>query len=193
MDGFRYVKGQQVLWAALLVATIINLTGFPLHTTLMPIFAREVLQVGPERLGIMLAAYGVGSLLGSLGLASIRNLDHPGRYLIVAVVAWHGCMMLFSLSHDYYLSLALLVITGMAFSSTLVLIGSVLMRTAPPEFRGRVMGLRVLAISAHALGSVNSGTIAGLLGPAMAATFNGLLGIALVLLLALLTPKLRRA
>jgi MFS family permease len=192
-DGFKYVKGQQVLWAALLVATIINLTGFPLHTTLMPIFADEVLLVGPERLGLMLAAYGVGSLLGSVGLAWVPNLQTPGRFLILAVVIWHGSMIVFSFSQTYYLSLGLLVVTGMGFSSTLVLLGSVLMRTAPPEFRGRVMGLRVLAISAHAVGAVNSGTIAGLLGPGMAASLNGLLGIALVLVLALLTPKLRRA
>src|SRR5918992_5998416 len=88
-------------------------------------------------------------------------------------------------------SLAILLITGMAFSSTQVLMLTVLLRTAPPEFRGRVMGLRVLAIYAYTFGSMSAGAIAGAWGAPWAANMSAALGIALVGILALFTPKLR--
>ncbi len=81
----------------------------------------------------------------------------------------------------------------MAFSSSMVLLRSVLMRTVLPEYRGRIMGLRVLVISAHAVGTTQSGALAGIFGAPGAASINAVVGIALVEILALLTPKLRRA
>ena len=193
IQGLKYVKGQQLIWAALVVAAIINLTGFPFHTSLMPIFARDVLGTGSTGLGILMSAFGMGALAGSLVLASLPNLKHAGRLLIAAVVAWHLSMVVFAMSTSFYLSLAILVMTGMAFSWTLVLILTVLMRTALPEFRGRIMGLRVLAIYAHTFGSINSGAIAGALGAPLAATVNAVVGIGLVGVLAMLAPKLRRS
>lgn len=193
LQGLKYVKGQQLIWAALVVAAIINLTGFPFHSTLMPIFARDMLGTGSTGLGILMSAFGMGALVGSLVLASITNLKNSGRLLIAAVVAWHLSMVVFAMSTSFYLSLAILVVTGMAFSWTLVLILTVLMRTALPEFRGRIMGLRVLAIYAHTFGSINSGAIAGSLGAPIAATVNAALGMGLTGLLALVAPKLRRS
>ena len=192
LQGLKYVKGQQVLWATLLVAVIINLTGWPFHTSLMPIFARDVLGTGSAGLGMLVSAFGVGALIGSVSLASVRNLRYAGRFLVVAVVAWHVSMVAFSASTSIYPSLAILVITGMAFSSTQVLMLTVLLRTALPEFRGRVMGLRVLAIYAYTFGSISSGAIAGAWGAPWAANINAAMGIALVGILALLTPKLRQ-
>jgi MFS family permease len=193
VQGLKYVKGQQLIWAALVAAAIINLTGFPFHTSLMPIFARDVLGTGSTGLGILMSAFGIGALAGSLVLASVPNLKNAGRLLIGAVVVWHLSMVVFSISTSFYVSLSILLLTGMAFSWTLVLILTVLMRTAMPEFRGRIMGLRVLAIYAHTFGSVNSGAIAGALGAPMAASINAVVGIGLVGVLALIAPKLRRS
>jgi len=192
LEGFRYVKREQVLWAALLVAAIINLTGFPFHTTLMPIFARDILNVGSAGLGALVSMFGVGALVGSIILAALPNLKHTGVLLILAVFVWHGSMILFSASSVYVVSLAILLITGMAFSSTLVLIMTVLFRTAPPEFRGRIMGLRVFAIYAHSFGSLHSGAWAGFMGAPLAAGINAVLGVGLTGLLTVVAPKLRK-
>jgi MFS family permease len=192
LQGLRYVKGQQVIWATLLVAVIANFTGWPFHTSLMPIFARDVLGTGSAGLGMLMSAFGIGALAGSVSLASVRNLRHTGKFLLIAVVAWHGTMVAFSASTSIYLSLGILVMTGIAFSSTQVLMLTVLLRAAPPEFRGRIMGLRVLAIYAYAFGSMSSGAIAGAWGAPWAANMGAALGIALVGILALFTPKLRR-
>lgn len=192
LEGLRYVKGQQVLWATLMVAVIANFTGWPFHTSLMPIFASDVLGTGSAGLGMLMSAFGIGALAGSVSLASVRNLRYAGKFLLIAVVAWHGTMVAFSASSSFYLSLGILVMTGIAFSSTQVLMLTVLLRAAPTEFRGRIMGLRVLAIYAYTFGSMSSGAIAGVWGAPWAANMSATLGIALVGILAWFAPKLRR-
>ena len=192
IQGLKYVKGQQLLWAALMVAVIINITGFSFHTTLMPIFARDVLDRDSVGLGILISSFGIGALVGSMVWASIPNLRHTGYLCILAVIGWHGTMIVFATSTNFYLSVGILVVTGMMFSSTLVLILTVLMQTAQPEYRGRIMGLRTLAIYAHAFGSLAAGAIAGTLGAPATATIIGIGGIVMVIALAFLAPKLRR-
>ena len=192
-QGLKYVKNEQVLWATLLLAVIINLTGWPLHTSLMPVFARDVLGTGSAGLGILMSAFGIGAIVGSVSLAMVQNLNHPGKFLIASVVAWHGSMLFFAASTTFPLSLGILMFTGMAFSATQVLMTTVLLRTALPEFRGRVMGLRVQAIYAYTFGSLNSGFVAGVWGAPWAANINAFVGIGLVSMLAFFTPKLRRA
>ena len=193
IEGLRYVKGQQVLWATLGVAVVINLTGWPFHTALLPIFADKVLDTGPAGLGLLTASFGIGALCGSLGWASVRNLRHTGKLMILAVIVWHGSMALFALSSSLYLSLTILLLTGAAFSSTQVMMLTVMLRTTLPEYRGRVLGLRVLAIYTYTFGGAGSGAIAGLWGAPWAATIIGATGIVLTCILALFIPKLLRA
>ncbi len=193
LEGLKYVKGQQVLWALLLLAVIINFTGWPLHTSLMPIFARDVLGTDSAGLGILMSTFGIGALIGSTSLASVRNLKSAGRLLILSVIVWHATMLAFSASHSFYVSLSILLVTGMAFSSTQVSMLTVILRTTLPEFRGRVLGLRSMAIYAYSFGSLSSGAIAGGWGAPLAASINGAIGIVLVGALAFFTPKLRKA
>ncbi len=193
LEGLKYVKGQQVLWGLLLLAVVINFTGWPLHTSLMPIFARDVLGTDSAGLGILMSTFGIGALIGSTLLASMRNLKSAGSLLFLSVIAWHATMLAFSASHSFYVSLSILLLTGMAFSSTQVLMLTVILRTTLPEFRGRILGLRSMAIYAYTFGSMNSGAIAGAWGAPLAASINGAIGILLAGILAFFTPKLRQA
>ena len=192
-DGLRYAAGNQVIWAVLTTAVVINLAGWTVHTSLAPIFARDVLGTDSAGLGLLLFAFGVGALSGSLGLAMAPSLPHTGRLLIVAVVMWHTMVLLFSLSRSFYLSMGLFALVGVAFASTQVLILTLLLRTTQQEFRGRIMGLRSFAILAYSFGSMAAGAIAGLWGAPTAAQVVVFTGITLVLVLATLAPKLRRA
>lgn len=193
LEGLKYVKGQQVLWGILLLAVIINFTGWPLHTSLMPIFARDVLGTDSAGLGMLMAAFGIGALIGSTIFASMRNLRSAGKLLILSVIAWHATMLAFAASHSFCLSMSILLLTGMAFSSTQVLMLTVILRTTMPDFRGRILGMRSMAIYAYSFGSLNSGAIAGAWSAPLAATINGVVGIVLAGTLAFFTPKLRRA
>ena len=193
LQGLNYVKGQQVLWGILLLAVIINFTGWPLHTSLMPIFARDVLGTDSAGLGILMSAFGIGALIGSTFLASVRNLKSAGMLLFLSVIAWHASMLAFAASHSFYLSLSILLLTGMAFSSTQVLMLTVILKTTLPEFRGRILGMRSMAIYTYTFGSLNSGAIAGAWSAPLAASINGVIGIVLAGTLALFSPKLRQA
>ncbi|MDE2779729.1 MAG: MFS transporter [Chloroflexota bacterium] len=193
MEGLRYVKGQQVLWATLAIAVIINLTGWPFHTALLAIFASNVLETGPDGLGLLTASFGIGALAGSLGWATFRNLQHIGKLMILSVVVWHGSMLVFALSSNLYLSLAILLVTGLAFSSTQVMMLTAMLRTTQADYRGRVLGLRVLAIYAYAFGGAGAGFLAGLWGAPIAAVTIGLAGIVMTCSLVVFTPQLRRA
>jgi len=191
-EGVRYAKGEQLIWSALLVAVIFNITGFSFHTVLIPIFAKDVLDRDSVGLGILISSFGIGGLVGSMFWASIPNLRHTGLWCILAVVGWHSTMIVFAASTNFYLSVGILVVTGMMFSSSLVLVLTVIMKTGRPEFRGRLMGLRTLAIYAHAFGSLAAGAVAGWMGAPTAAVLSGIFGIAMIIVLAVIAPKLRR-
>lgn len=191
-EGLRYVKGEQLLWSALLIAVIFNITGFSFHTTLVPIFTRDVLDRDSVGLGILISSFGIGGLIGSMFWAVMPNLKHTGMLCILVVCGWHSTMIVFAASTNFYLSVGILVVTGVLFSSSLVLVLTVLMKTGLPEFRGRLMGLRTLAIYAHAFGSLAAGAIAGMLGAPTTAVLSGILGISMMFALALAAPKLRR-
>ena len=193
INGLRYAAGNQVIWAVLTAAVVINLAGWTVHTSLAPIFARDVLGTDSAGLGLLLFAFGVGALSGSLGIAMVPNLRRVGRLLIVAIVSWHTMVLLFSLSSSFYLSMGLFALVGVAFASTQVLILTLLLRTTQQEYRGRIMGLRSFAILAYSFGSMAAGAIAGVWGAPIAAQVVGLTGITLVLVLAAVTPKLRAA
>ncbi len=192
-DGLRYAVGNQVIWAVLTVAIIINLAGWTVHTGLAPIFARDVLGTDSAGLGLLLFAFGIGALSGSLGLAVAPNLPRPGTLLIIAALMWHTLILVFSLSHSFYWSLGIFALVGVSFAATQVLILTLLLRATQQEFRGRVMGLRSFAILAYSFGSVAAGAIAGVWSAPGAAQVVGFTGIALVLALAAVAPKLRQA
>ena len=193
MEGLRYVVGSQVLWAVLTVAVIINLAGWTVHTGLAPIFARDVLGTDSAGLGLLLFGFGIGALTGSLGFAMVPNIRRVGLLLIMAVVAWHSLILLFSLSKVFYLSIGIFVLVGMAFASTQVLILTLLLRTTQREFRGRVMSLRSFAILGYSFGSIGAGAIAGVWGAPIAAQVVGIAGVIMMVALVLVAPQLRRA
>ena len=192
-NGLRYAKGNQVLWAVLLVAVICNFAGWTFHTSLAPIFARDVLETDSAGLGLLLFAFGVGALAGSVGLALVGNLLHVGKLLIVAVLMWHVTILVFAQSGSFYISMGILALVGIAFAATHVFILTLLLRTTQAEFRGRIMGLNSFAILAFSFGSMGAGAMAGLWGAPGAAMLVGATGIVMVLVLALAAPKLRQA
>jgi len=190
--GLKYVKGEQVLWGTLTLALIMESSGWTFHTTILPIFARDELNTDSVGLGWLLFAFGIGAVAASLGWAMFRNLRHVGKLMIASVVVWHASIIVVSATQSFYLSFVVLTITGAGFASTQVFMLSALLGTSQAEYRGRVMSLRSLAIYAFALGSMTSGAMAGLWSAPKAGYIVGTMGIVLILILAVLAPKLRR-
>ena len=192
ISGLKYVKGQQALWATLVMVLIFESSGWTFHTTLVPIFARNELNADSGGLGLLLFAFGAGAVTASLIWTMIGSGRPVGKYMIGSVVVWHASILVFATSESFYVSMTILVVTGAGFASTQFFMLSALLGNTLSEYRGRVMSLRSLAIYAFALGSISSGAIADFWSPPLAATVVGSMGIILALLLTVLAPKLRR-
>ena len=141
---------------------------------------------------MLLFAFGLGAVVASLFWAMFSELRNVGKSMIASVIVWHASILVFATSQSFLLSMAILAVTGAGFASTQVFMLSSLLGNSRPEFRGRVMSLRSLAIYAFALGSMTSGATAGIWSAPVAATVVGTMGIVLVIILAVLAPKLRR-
>ena len=192
ISGLKYVKGQQALWATLVLVLIFESSGWTFNTTLVPIFARNELNADSGGLGLLLFAFGAGAVTASLIWTMIGSGRPVGKYMIGSVVVWHASILVFATSESFYVSMTILVVTGAGFASTQFFMLSALLGNTLSEYRGRVMSLRSLAIYAFALGSISSGAIADFWSPPLAATVVGSMGIILALLLTVLAPKLRR-
>ncbi|MDO8532070.1 MAG: MFS transporter [Dehalococcoidia bacterium] len=182
MEGVRYARRNQIVLGVLVGSLLTNLLVFPVQQ-LFPVFARDVLGVGPVLLGLLLSAMGIGSLIGSATMASVARVPRPGAVFAAGCVAVLVAVILFSFSHWYAVSFALLVLAGVgqaAFSSlqsALILLGT------SEEMRGRVLGLLVLAIGMQFLGFLIIGGLAAWIGTPLAVAASAGLGLLLMMVL----------
>ena len=192
VDGLRYVRSQPVL--VLLIATVAVTSIFGRSfTLLLPIFARDVLDVGGEGLGWLNAAAGLGTIAAGLALAAFAH-DLSRRALVVGgIVALTASIYGFALSGSYALSLLLLALSGAAGTAMAASVATQIQSTVPGQLRGRVMSLNTLAlIGLGPLGAFVSASMARVLPIqlAIAATASVML---LYLIATLLIVPARRA
>ena len=189
----RYVRREEVILALLLLAFIVNLTGFPLNLGLMPVFARDVLGTDSAGLGQLLGAYAIGGFLGSMTIAGLSRMRRPGKVMLTASIAWHACIILVSQMKWFGPSVGLLLVIGVAQSFAMVTMSVLLLAATSPELRGRVMGLRSLAVYGLPIGLLVSGAVAERFGVPVAFLINGGLGIILTAAIATRLRGLWRA
>ena len=163
-------------------------------TALLPVFARDILFVGPEGLGLMRAAPAVGAAAVALWL-SFRPLQREvGVKMLWAVAAFGALTVVFALSRSFALSLAILSMMGAVDMISVFIRSSLVQLFTPDDKRGRVSAISGLAISAsNELGEMQSGLAAGLLGAVGAVVFGGMGAIVVTLVWAWYFPELRRA
>ena len=159
---------------------------------LLPIFASEVLHVGPEGLGLLRAAPALGSALMGLVLAHRPPLKNSGRKLLVYVAGFGVSIILFALSRNFYLSLLVLAISGALDSISVVIRGTILQLLTPDEMRGRVSAVNSIFVgSSNEIGSFESGVTARLMGLVPAVVFGGSMTVLVVGITAWKAPRLR--
>nr|WP_245647683.1 MFS transporter [Novosphingobium lentum] len=163
-------------------------------TALLPVYARDILKVGPEGLGQMRAAPAVGAAVVALWL-SFRPLErNVGVKMLWAVVVFGGATLAFGLSRNYLLSLALLALLGMGDMVSVFIRSTLVQLNTPDAMRGRVSSVSGLAISAsNELGEMQSGVAAAMLGATGAVVFGGVGAIIITAIWAVIFPELRRA
>lgn len=189
--GVRYVVHHQVLLGAMALDLFAVFFGGAI--ALMPVFAADILGVGPVGLGLLRTAPSVGALLSMLATTRFPPRRHAGRTLLACVAAFGVAMVVFGLSTDFVLSLVALFVAGLA-DGVSVVIRLVILRVESPEaLRGRIASVNHLFIGAsNELGAFESGVAATLLGVVPSVVAGGLVTMAVVALVAVLAPQLRR-
>jgi len=155
--GLAYVWHTPQLLAAMAVAALVNFSAFPFTGGLMPYIAREVFQLDQRGLGGLLACFAAGSLVGSLLMGTLGGRLRPGRAMLVACVLWYCCLAGFAASTQLAVAMPLLVAAGLAQSTSMLALQMLLLRSSDQRFRGRIMGVRMLAIYPLPLGLLFAG------------------------------------
>jgi len=190
-EGLRFVFKHQVVLGAQALDMFSVLFGGAV--ALLPAFITEVLDAGPEALGILRAAPAAGAVLVGVWLARRPPQRHAGRLLLFAVAGFGLCMIAFALSRSFWLSVALLMLSGMCDGVSVVLRSTILQLATPDHMRGRVSSINGIFIgSSNELGAFESGVAARLLGLVPSVVFGGCMTLAVVGVTARLAPRLRR-
>ncbi len=158
-EGLVYVWTTPRLLAAMSLAALVNLTAFPLTGGLMPYIARDVFQLNQQGLGVLVASFAVGSFIGSLTLSAFGSRVQPARVMLATAIVWYVALLGFVLADNLYVAMALLVVAGICQSFSMVTLAILLLRTSEERFRGRIMGVRMLAIYTLPLGLLLAGTL----------------------------------
>lgn len=179
-EGLWYVKTDRLIMGLLVVAFIVNFTAFPLNNTLITVVARDVMLTGATKLGLLMGAYSLGSLLGSLTIGSISEMGSAGRVMMVGSVVWHLGILVMAYMKWFYPALPVLVLVGVSQSFSMVTMALMILKYTSREMRGRVLGLRQLAVYGLPLGLLLSGVMADKSGVSFALLVNGVMGLVLL-------------
>ncbi len=186
--GLRFARRHPLIPQLLFLIASLAIFGTP-AVTMAPLFAKNLLGVGPEGLGGMLSAVGVGAVATALLMASGGDFGHKGAGVLAASTGFALSLAGFALSRSYALSLACLVLLGGSMTSTASLVNTLLQKSAPNRMRGRVISLYALAwLGLVPLGNLQAGIVAERFGAA-STLLVGAAGITLTLVvLRLLRP-----
>jgi len=163
-EGFTYAFGFVPIRSILFLLGWISLVGMA-NTTLMPVFARDILHGGPQTYGFLMAAMGVGAAVGAIYLASRESVLGLGRLIAIASGIFGIGLIAFSLFHLFWLSLFLLLLTGFGMMVQMASSNTVLQTVVDDNKRGRMMSLYVMAFTgAGPFGSLLGGSLASMIG-----------------------------
>lgn len=190
LSGARFVFKHPILFPALTLDMVSVLFGGV--TALLPIFANEILFVGPKGLGALRAAPAIGATLMSLYLSRYSLKGRSGTWLFSAVAGFGVCILVFGFSTSFFLSMGALAFSGMFDSISMLVRSSAVQLASPDHMRGKISAVNSIFIgSSNEIGEVESGIAAKLLGTVPAVIFGGVMCLITVGVVAYCCPKLR--
>jgi MFS family permease len=191
MEGIRFVRNTTPIRALLLLIGLVSLVAVP-YTVLMPIFADRILHGGARALGILMGASGVGAVLGALTLAAKKGLKGLSRWIPVASAGFGVCLILFSISRIFWLSVALLVPMGYGLMLQLSSTNTLIQAMVPDRLRGRTMAVYAMMFMGMApIGSLLAGALASHIGAPLTVGIGGAVAIIGAAFFARHVPKIR--
>jgi MFS family permease len=189
-QGMKYMIESPVIKPLMFLAFIVNLLAFPLTNGLLPVVARDVYGHDENGLALMVAVFASGALVGSLTMAAFVNSRRPERFMMVTIISWYVLLILFAHTDSSMLGLPLLALIGASISFCMISMSVVLMTFAKIEMRGRVMGIRMLAVYGLPMGLVAGGWLIEQYGVPIALTGYAVTGLVITMLSMLKWPRL---
>ncbi|MGH7829090.1 MAG: MFS transporter, partial [Candidatus Binatia bacterium] len=190
-EGLAFVRAHAVIFP--LMVMDFGATFFGSAKALFPIYARDILAVGPEGLGVLYAASAVGSLLAAIGMSLFVRVRRAGLWIFAGVAMYATCIVLFAGSRTFWLSVLLLASAGAGDTISAILRGTINQLSTPDELRGRMVSINsIFTNSGPGLGQFESGLVAAWLGAELSALTGGLATLAILGVVAAVFPAIRR-
>ena len=190
LRGFTFVKGTKVILATMILDAFAVLLGGA--TALMPIYAKDILFVGPSGLGWLLAAPSVGSLMMAIFLVTRKPWEKAGKAMLLSLIGFGSMTIVFGLSTNFWLSIVCLLILGACDNVSVIVRQTLIQVLTPEDMRGRVSALGGLFIGAsNELGGFESGMAAGLFGPVISVVSGGIGTLLVTFAVARFYPQLK--
>lgn len=190
-DGLRFVLHTKEVLGALSLDLFAVLFGGAV--ALVPVFARDILKIGPQGFGFLNAASDIGSIFIVVILTLFPMQRQQGKKLLFAVAGFGICIITFALSEVFWLSFAALLLGGMLDGVSVVVRGTIMQLKTPDHMRGRVMSVNSMFInSSNELGQFESGVAARLMGVVRSVIFGGCMTLLVVAVTAIKAPSLRK-
>ena len=187
--GFRYVFQTPLIKSSMFLDFFA--TFFASASTLMPIFAVDILKVGPREMGFLYAAPAVGAILAGLVFPFVSHNKNKGKILIYAIIFYGVNTFLFAISKNFYLSLIFIALSGSGDMISAILRNVIRQMTTPDRLRGRMTAVIVTFYTAGPqLGEIEVGFAAYLMGTPLSVAFGGIATIVATIYIAIKTPQL---
>ena len=187
----RLLRNYRLLLILMVLTAATEVLGFT-HMTLFPVFAKEVLNVGPTGLGVMTAGRQAGGLLGLWLLAAMASVRKKGLMMFATALGFGGGLMAFSATGNIYSFLGVLLFTNACAMAVDTLYKTMMQEVVSDEERGRAMGSWVLSIGFAPIGHVGVGALAGAVGAPRALLINGAALATISVIAAIALPRIRR-
>ncbi len=190
VEGFGYVRSNNTLSALILITILMNFLLFP-YQQLIPVIAERVLNVDAGLMGLLLAAEGLGAMVGAIFIASRRTISYHGRIYLYGSLLALVMLSILSISDVYKASLFILFILGLGAACFGTMQGTIAMLVSREDMRGRALGIVTLGIGASPLGSLVIGAMADITSAPTAIGVNSIIGLATVGLVGLIYNSIR--
>lgn len=189
-DGFAYVRNNKLVRDLTLLAAIPMFFAFP-YLQLLPVIARDILEVGPDGLGLMLAMSGVGAIAGGLLTGRAARIGPLGFFVLLATIGYGGIVLVIAYSTSIWLTIPAIV-TGSVTGSTFQSLNNTLFQLElDDDVRGRVTGVYMLGFGGYALGGLPLGLLADAYGAPFGIAAGGIVSSLCATLLLIRSPQLR--
>jgi MFS family permease len=190
LEGIQFIRSRTIIWSTMLLDFFG--TFFASATALLPIFAKDILRVGPEGLGLLYASPAIGAIIAGVTLAHFHFLRKEGKVILLSVAVYALGTIIFGLSHNFILSSFGLLLVGLGDNISTIIRNTIRQLTTPDSIRGRMTSINMIFFAGGPqLGEFEAGILASLAGAPFSVVFGGVMTLLVIVGMGIKIPKLR--